>query len=563
MNAKENCWLSKGLVLLSLLVLLFVQAGMLVDQGKKKMGYHEDEIYTYKLANDQNAYQSQIQRFKNEWKEGSYYADVLIPDGEEKFSFGVVYQNQAADTHPPLYYLLINFLSSFCENEFNHWTGLSINIVCSLLTTLVIYLIFRILNVDHWLGITAATAWAMSIGSITMTMFIRMYTLKTLLCTLLVYFHLKAFYALKQEVCLRKSYLAAMFFNTVSAILTHYYSLVFCFFVCGLSTIILIVCREWRNLLKYVLVELGAVAASLIIFRPMYTHLFESYRGQGSFSTLTSGVVEHITKLNVVWKIISDDLACGGLGKLLTVSILGLFVGGIAYVIRHADLRKLQRRKGGFMIRMDVRFSSRFSEMGMLEIIIYALFLLISVSYIVLVSKVAPFQTDRYYACVYPLLTSALTGLMYKLIMMLSRRKIASGVVAVCVALLLFAGFQSKPIDYLYPRYALRIQKLEHYHGKSAIVINGKSYNSAPEKWMTEFMNYDAVYVCRSREYDNLQDAVATRDLSDGFLLYAYEMKDFTEEKLVQELEKYMTLETFELVTDVDCPVYFCRIKTV
>ena len=81
----------------------------------QKSGMFIDEIHTYGLSN------SYYQPFVKDIKDGDmidkvYTRQELINftqiNGDEGFDFGSVYYNQTMDVHPPLYYWIVNIISS-------------------------------------------------------------------------------------------------------------------------------------------------------------------------------------------------------------------------------------------------------------------------------------------------------------------------------------------------------------------------------------------------------------------------------------------------------------------
>ena len=69
--------------------------------------HHEDEYFSYGLANSQNRvylYGSafQVPDNYNVWMTGDDFKYYIETNEESRFSYDTVWKNQAADTHPPL-----------------------------------------------------------------------------------------------------------------------------------------------------------------------------------------------------------------------------------------------------------------------------------------------------------------------------------------------------------------------------------------------------------------------------------------------------------------------------
>lgn len=80
--------------------------------------HHEDEYFSYGLANSQNRvylYGSafQVPDNYNVWMTGDDFKYYIETNEESRFSYDTVWKNQAADTHPPLYYAALHTICSF------------------------------------------------------------------------------------------------------------------------------------------------------------------------------------------------------------------------------------------------------------------------------------------------------------------------------------------------------------------------------------------------------------------------------------------------------------------
>jgi hypothetical protein len=111
-----------------------------------------------------------------------------------------------------------------------------------------------------------------------MIVFIRMYTMLTLEAVLLLLLHLRFFdRARKGDIRIRNG--IPLFLCTICGILTQYYFMIWCFFLCGFFSLLLLVERKLRLFLTYVLSEFAAIGISVAIFPRMLSHIFGGYRG--------------------------------------------------------------------------------------------------------------------------------------------------------------------------------------------------------------------------------------------------------------------------------------------
>lgn len=60
------------------------------------------------------------------------------------------------DVYPPLFYILINIISSLFPNTFSKWIGLGLNIVCYIAIIALIYLTGNKLFENKWISVMLA-----------------------------------------------------------------------------------------------------------------------------------------------------------------------------------------------------------------------------------------------------------------------------------------------------------------------------------------------------------------------------------------------------------------------
>ena len=102
---------------------------------------HIDEGYSYGLMNYDKVDIMNNEDFYNNWHQNKYYEDYLTISKEEANNFTPVYENQKNDVHPPLFYLLLRCAASFTIDSFSKWTGIGLNLIIFIITSIMIYLI--------------------------------------------------------------------------------------------------------------------------------------------------------------------------------------------------------------------------------------------------------------------------------------------------------------------------------------------------------------------------------------------------------------------------------------
>ena len=87
--------------------------------------------------------------------------------------------NQARDNHPPFFYTLVHFSTLFFGGKYSMYSAFIVNIISFILSCYVLIKILKLLNKEH-LIIPVLILYGLSMGTISMVIFQRMYMLLTL-----------------------------------------------------------------------------------------------------------------------------------------------------------------------------------------------------------------------------------------------------------------------------------------------------------------------------------------------------------------------------------------------
>ena len=547
--------------------ILILQLVLLVWFGCQKQGFHEDEIATFTLSNHTDGFFFRTESLMNRWVDGSAFEDVLTVSEEERFDYQMVYRNQESDVHPALYYDMIHTLSSLFQGQFSKWIGLIPNIAFCLLTTAVMFFLSKRLMKSDALAAVAAGAWAFSIGAVDTATFVRMYAMLTLLTVLLAFLHLKAAEQMTAGPKLSVRLLVLLFLNTWAGLLTQYYFSVFALFLCGLFMLCLLFARRWRDAVCYLLAEFGAIGAALLSFPTMLNHIFGvGYRGLEAFENLNKAG-NLLEEYKEVFQIISNDLLNGWALELilLCAALLGFaalrgFLRRIS--VKHEDgmLEFRWNRKYVSPPRCNFSHSDKTIRIpihGILAAGAGIVFLL----YSLLISKIAPYKSDRYYMCLYPLFILCAVYFIYHIFVLVFRNQNAcKAAAALLFAAVCFFGFLHQTPGYLYPDASGRAKALENHSDLPVIVIND-AYHWYATRWLTEYPDHPDGYVCEYKSsFSRLAEAAEAHDLTDGFLLYALRFPD-SDEQLISRVQEHLSLKDCQTLWGGEDRVFLCTLN--
>ncbi len=549
LSAKEN--LCFRLLFAALLV---VQLSMALYFGAQKVGYHIDEVYTYQLSSyEYFAYYGDIENYE-QWYGSEHFLDALSAQGDELFNFSYVYQNQIGDTHPPLYYFVINIAMSLFPNVFSKWLGIVPNLILVLLTTLALYHASKRLTQHKWLALCIAAFYALSMGSMSSAVFIRMYAMMTLWTVLFLYFHARAVDEYLQGKIGLKTFVG-LFVFTVCGILTQYYFLLVCFFACGVVCLYLLCKKAYKTLFQYAGTELAALILAYLFFPAMLSQLFFRGRGEQAVESLL-GADGYFSSMCTILGLISNHLFAGFSVELLLVFV----VMGLVLLLRQKGLLRIAQGKENAENALDE--TAQQAQAGWWAMspatkrvaAVVGVLLTVAAGYIAVVVRIAPMYTDRYYMCVYPLIVICFVYGGYTLLVALLRnRKVATAVVAVCCAVITVVSYQLGTVGYLYTSQTQRNEILAEYQQTPVVVINC-GYGNSILQYLYEFALFDEVFVCVYDNFESLQLANEDGKLDDGFLFYmiAY---DFTEEERLWLLDYYLG---FSSCVEIANDIYYC-----
>lgn len=110
------------------LTLNIVVVFMRILTEKQNSGMAGDEIFSYMSSTSLGGFKEICFVDDQTWYEGSYYYHALSAEGSERFNIPMVFENQAMDTHPPLFYVFLNIVCSFFPGQFSRWFGVGLNI---------------------------------------------------------------------------------------------------------------------------------------------------------------------------------------------------------------------------------------------------------------------------------------------------------------------------------------------------------------------------------------------------------------------------------------------------
>ncbi len=435
MSRRRTLWLLVAILLLSTASILF--------QAARKDGFHIDEIYTFGLSNYEDSLE--FLRYEEDgktpkWNDKEDLYRFLSVSEETRFDYKSVIRNQKNDVHPPLYYILFHTASSFTPNVYSKYTGVFINLLFTIGTLVLLFLIADTIFKKRLISLAVTVVFAFSPNCINMATYLRMYAMLTFFCMLLLYINIKLF---EKNYIVSKKDFFLLILSVVAGSLTHYYFLIFAFSVFAVSSYQILKNRTGYK--GYIFAYIAAGVLYILLWPTVFKHLFFSARGNEAFANAVALTFLKNIKENF-------DVLVTGTGKI----VIAIFI--ISTVMGLASTK-----------------SKHIPQTAIIGLI-----------YFLVISQIAPYRTDRYIAPLFPII--CLVGVYYTdkavkilWIKAIRRRKTASVIIiSTVISLVLGMGIYNnfmtleqsdKGLNYLYLKSEECKRFLAENEGKRCLVV--------------------------------------------------------------------------------------------
>lgn len=411
----------------------------------KKVAFHIDEYLSYGLANAVNqgaiaidwgiSYDSNaIDRL---------FSNYLSADSNARFNFSNVWNNQAMDVHPPLFYAVLHTISSFFPETFSPWYAGAINIIFALLT---LYILRKLSNdlfqASFFTNILSIT-FILSAEILSATSFFRMYIVALFFVTLLTYI----FVTMIDNNSNWKNYFF-LFITSVLCALTHYYCVVYLVFICLVYGVWLLTQKTWKPLFTFIGTMALAGATAIAIFPAMLQHVFSGYRGTNSIDNLTNtSINDYIERLTTFYEIFNQKLLGGMLPFIVILLIIIIILSHTTSIFKHS-----------VVINKPI-------------ILKWCLIIIPSLLYFFLIAKIAVYNSERYMVPIYATTFLSFIGILFyitKKVCPLSAQNIC--LIIICIVMVI-NGWQNENWPHLYLNSQKDFEKISVYENTECLVI--------------------------------------------------------------------------------------------
>lgn len=345
------------------IIITIVLAVILFTAGSFKSGYHLDEMYTFGLANNDR------EPDLDDWTiyDGEYiWHDYLTVPVGGSFDYVNLYVEQAYDCHPPIYYILIHTVSSLFPFLSILLIGLLVHVPLACIVFWQLVWIGRKLGIRRITAVIVAASYVLGMGFFNEgVVFFRMYGLLSIWANFLVMVFLQ--FPARSKGTTR--YYIAFGLALLGGLLTHYYFVVFACFTCLVYAFSIASYKNREKLIKSVYTAVCTIVLWLSIYPFALLHILWSTRGSESFDNL--GAQSLMSCFIDYAKLIDTDI----FGHLLIVLVATIVCLGVGLIcISSRRVAKVSKDRIAPYLFMIIPFAF----------------------YVLVIAKVAPYQTLRY-----------------------------------------------------------------------------------------------------------------------------------------------------------------------
>jgi len=301
---------------LAMWLVIFISMIIAVLFCNKKQGFHYDENYSYYSTNvTYGLYPNDY-----EWKSVDQIKSEFMVNQGETLNLGMVKLSQSYDVHPPLYYYALRVVCFLTKNTYSKWQGLYINLVFYFVCLLLLWKIADIAgNGNRLINLFSLAIFGLSPGYLSTVTFIRMYVMLTMLCFALLLIAMNAF---KKESFGWKNCFIPTALLCCLGFLTHYYFIIFAFFVAAYTCLYLVFHKDTR---AKAFIYGGSVCvglmAAVLYYPACVSHIFSGYRGTEATQAFMDAS-NTFDRINFFVQLLNDFTFSGALYVLVLICIL-------------------------------------------------------------------------------------------------------------------------------------------------------------------------------------------------------------------------------------------------
>ena len=491
MGKKRNT--ARILEIITVAAVIILTVSNVIFWASQKEGFHVDEMFSYEQVGNTEYSKPEFDRPEepclNFWHSRAYYEDFLKISGDELFNISGFYESAYKNgAHPPLYLVLLGMVISLVSpDHFSKWSGIVLNIVFFILTLLTLYDLAKRVFGKKKTACLAVLLSGLSVGVVSIAVFIRVYMMLTFFTVAWVDLHIRMMECeqklietpKKRVLCYIQLALTFIFGS-----LSHYYFLIFAFFVSFWYWIILLIVKERRLLIEFTLVLLGSFTVFLLLCPKVLNDLFLGVRGVeaiNNFWETESGYAQEVVHY---FREIDKQTTGGFFAFLVLAALFVFFVKQMKALSLSLRLGKTDHIQIRYSCPRKAAVPEETREISIpMEWVMVLLIAISSICYVLLIAKIAPtlygepLKTTRYIACVFPCAVILVVFCIDRVLLRLFPFQVLRKIAWPLLVLMVSAGYLTSGVMYLYPGTQEQLEQLSLYSVDRAVMVTEAPYN--------------------------------------------------------------------------------------
>ena len=500
----------------------------------QKQGFHYDENYSYYSTNVTYG----LFPTENEWKDVKEIRSEFMVNPGETLNLGMVKLSQSYDVHPPLYYYVLRVVCFLTKNTYSKWQGLFVNLVFYFLCLILLWKITKLAGNDNKLiNAFSLALFGLSPGYLSTVTFIRMYVMLTFFCFAVLLVAMKAF---RNNLWTWKGCFIPTAVLCCLGFLTHYYFIIFVFFVAAFSCLYLVFHKETR---VKAFIYGGSVCVGLFAAVAYYpvclSHIFSGYRGTEATQAFAD-ISNTGDRISFFVQLVNDFTFSGAFYVLVLIGLL-LYM----FYSFKKNTRKVPAKTEDFPGSVNGTVKKTVRPEMLLLIVVTA-------GYFLLVCKTGmmpsnPAEALRYASPSYGLIiVLVVCGLVTVLEELGAKKIIAAVILSVAVICQIF-GLMNNKVFFIYKDSVNNYEWAEqHKENDIAFIYNPNNawmiWNDSPE-----LMKYSDIYFIPMTDENDITDD----RLSNSSSVFVYACRCDESEQIMQRMiDANSNLNSFEKIEE-------------
>ena len=491
----------------------------------QKQGFHYDEYYSYYSTNITAG--SHV--YNREWRSADDIKNEFMALQGDSFNLGLVKLNQSFDVHPPLYYFLLRMVSCLSKGVFSKWQGLAINLIFYFICLILLWKIADIFgNGNKYINLFTLLLFVLSPGYLSTVTFIRMYVMLTAICFGVLLLTMKAMQNDRWDF-------VHVFIPSVllafAGFMTHYYFMIFMFFLAAFTCIYLVVRKETRvKAFIYGGSVCVGMAAAVLYYPSCISHIFSGYRGKEATEAFAD-MSNTVSRISFFVQIL-NDYTFSGMFFILVLVIILLYMF-CSYRNKTSMKNDVSKEQGE-----EVKDTEQIKEVNAKkEKPVVALLIFVTICYFLIVCKTGmmpsnPPEALRYECPAYGLIILIVVWAIFKLFEKVTKIVYIPMAVMAIAVLFQIKGLCSDKVFFVYKDAPANVAWAADNGADDIVYI----FNPQNE-WMvwndsSELMEYKNIYFIDANDTDPVDEQIITQ-MNE---IYVYSCRSENTDAIIQNV---------------------------